>query len=288
MQRHVFLTSTFAAIALHGATHADADAAASATLTAIEQRSGGRLGVYAFDTANGRALAHRANERFPMCSTFKLLAVAAVLARVDAGNEDLTRRVAIVQADLLDYAPVTKAHLQAGSMSIAELCAAAIEWSDNTAANLLLHSLLGPAGVTKFARKIGDPVTRLDRNEPTLNTAIPGDVRDTTTPLAMAHTMQKVVLGTALEPASRAHLKAWLLSCKTGATRLHAGMPATWREGDKTGSGDNATVNDAAIFWPPQRAPIIVAAYYTNSHAPKAQQDATLPAVGRAVAAAFA
>jgi beta-lactamase class A len=286
MQRRTFFTSGLAALLLQRAVSANAALADNAELAAIERRAGGRLGVYAFDAGSGRAIAHRANERFPMCSTFKLLAVGAVLARADAGADDLSRRVAIMPADILAYAPVTKAHLN-GSMTIAELCAAAIEWSDNTAANLLLHSLAGPAGVTRFARTIGDRVTRLDRNEPTLNTAIPGDPRDTTTPFAMAHDMQTLMLGTALKPASRARLKRWLLSCRTGANKLRRGFPASWREGDKTGSGDNATANDVAIVWPPGRAPLIVAAYFTNSHAPGALQDAALPDVARVVAKHF-
>jgi beta-lactamase class A len=172
-------------------------------------------------------------------------------------------------------------------MTIGELCAAAIEWSDNTAANLLLHSLLGPAGVTKFARSIGDPLTRLDRDEPTLNTAIPGDPRDTTTPAAMAADARKVVLGSALEPRLRARLRGWLIDCKTGAARLRAGVPKTWVAGDKTGTGDHATANDVAIFWPPRRAPIVVAAYFTGSRAGDAAQNAVLANVGRIVYESF-
>lgn len=288
MQRHAFLTVSASALALS----ASAPAVAAGTtgdpeFVAIERRAGGRLGVYAFDTATGRAMSYRHSERFPMCSTFKLLAVGAVLARVDAGNEDLARRVAIVEADLLSYAPVTKAQLQRGSMSIAELCAAAIEWSDNTAANLLLHSLVGPAGVTRYARTLGDRFTRLDRNEPSLNDAVPGDPRDTTTPAAMAHDMHKLVLGTALHPASRARLTGWLLGCRTGAKRLRAGVPATWRMGDKTGSGEYDTVNDVAIVYPPKRAPIIVASYFTESTASGTIREAVHPAVARAVVARF-
>jgi beta-lactamase class A len=275
MDRHAFLTSSVAALV---APQPD-----DTQLAALERRAGGRLGVYAIDTGSGRQLAHRANERFPMCSTFKLLAVGAVLARVDAHNEDLNRRVGYGDADILAYAPVTKAHLNIGSMTVGELCAAAIEWSDNTAANLLLHSLLGPAGVTKFARKIGDPVTRLDRDEPSLNTAIPGDPRDTTTPAAMASDMRKLVLGTVLTPRSRGHLRTWLLGNKTGAASLRARLPKSWRTGDKTGSGGHGTTNDVAIIWSPNRPPLIIAAYYTGSSAPDAALRAVLADVGRIV-----
>jgi beta-lactamase class A len=173
------------------------------------------------------------------------------------------------------------------SMTVAQLCAAAIERSDNTAANLLVHSLLGPAGVTKFARKIGDPVTRLDRDEPQLNSAIPGDPRDTTTPAAMAADARALVLGNALSAHLRAQLRGWILACQTGGLSLRAGVPARWREGDKTGSGDHGTVNDVAIFWLPQRAPIVVAAYATGMTVSGTAQYAVLAGVGRIVYRSF-
>jgi beta-lactamase class A len=137
--------------------------------------------------------------------------------------------------------------------------------------------------VTKFARKIGDPVTRLDRDEPQLNTAVPGDPRDTTTPAAMAADARAVVLGNALSGRSRARLRTWVLASQTGAQRLRAGVPAVWREGDKTGTGDHGTANDVAIFWPPARAPIVVAAYATGMTVSSTAQEAVLAAVGRIV-----
>ena len=285
MERHAFLASGLATLAM--STTARAAETNDPRIAAIERRAGGRIGVYAIDTGSGQTIAHRAHDRFPMCSTFKVLAVSAVLARVDEGNEDLSRRVAIADADLLAYAPIAKAHLQLGSMTIAELCAAAIEWSDNTAANLLLHSLLGPAHVTAFARKIGDPVTRLDRDEPSLNTAIPGDERDTTEPAAMVADLRALVLGTALKPASRTRLQTWMLQCQTGKTKLQRDLPKSWRTGDKTGSGDHNTSNDIAIMWPPDRAPIVVAAYFTRSIASEAVRDGALPAIGRVIAQRF-
>jgi beta-lactamase class A len=290
LARQSFLTVAATALAAPLLGAGSAADAAGTQIAELERRYGGRIGVYAMDIGSGRRIAFRENERFPMCSTFKLLAVGAVLARVDARNEDLGRRVGYGDADILAYAPVTKAHLDIGSMTIAELCAAAIEWSDNTAANLLLHSLLGPAGVTKFARSLNDPVTRLDRNEPTLNTAIPGDLRDTTTPAAMAHDMLALQLGTRLSSRMRARLRAWLLGCKTDATKLRAGLPPHWRIGGKTGSGDHATSNEIAIVWPPGRAetkPIIIAAYFTGSHATDDEQNATLAGVARIVSGTF-
>jgi len=226
---------------------------ANERLAAIEAREGGRLGVAVLDAGGGAGLAHRAGERFPMCSTFKLLAAAAVLERVDRGKEKLDRVIHYGPGDLLDYAPVAKAHVADGGMTLGNLCAAAIDWSDNTAANLILDAIGGPAGFTAFVRSLGDPVTRLDRNEPNLNASVPGDERDTTTPMAMAEDAQKALLGNVLSDASRAQLEAWLVSDKVGDKRLRAGLPASWGIGDKTGSGDHGTANVVAIIRPPGR-----------------------------------
>ena len=199
-----------------------------------------------------------------MCSTFKLLASAAVLKRVDAGLDVLERFVPYGQADLLEYAPVTRARLASGGMALGDLCAAAIDWSDNTAANLILKTIGGPEGFTAFARSLGDSVTRLDRDEPTLNTAIPGDPRDTTSPLAMARDLEAVLLGAVLSDASKARLEAWLIADKVGDKRLRAGLPASWGIGDKTGTGDHNTANTIAILRPPARAPLLAAVYVTE------------------------
>jgi len=259
----------------------------AARLAALEARAGGRLGVAVLDTGSGRRLDHRGGERFPLCSTFKVLLAGAVLARVDGGREALDRRVPYGQADLLEYAPVTAAHVGEGSLPVLDLCAAAVEVSDNTAANLLLQALGGPRAITTFARSLGDPVTRLDRTEPTLNTALPGDPRDTTTPTAMVDTLRALLLGPTLSPASRQRLEGWMAACTTGRNRLRAGLPADWAAGDKTGSGERGTVNDVAILRPPHRAPILIAAYYTGSTAPMEARNAVLAEVGRIVVAAF-
>ena len=260
---------------------------ASARLAALEARAGGRLGVAALDTGTGRRIAHRGEERFPLCSTFKVLLAGAVLARVEKGQERLDRPIAYTKADLLEYAPVAAARLAEGRMTVEALCAAAVEASDNTAANLLLQALGGPAEVTAFARSLGDPVTRLDRTEPTLNTALPDDPRDTTTPTAMAESLKAMLLGGGLEPESCQRLEGWMRGSLTGGDRLRAGLPATWTVGDKTGTGDRGTVNDVAILRPPGRAPILVAAYYTGSRAPLKDRNAVLAEVGRIVVAAF-
>lgn len=255
---------------------------------AIERRLDGRLGISA--ATEDRVLsAYRADERFPMCSTFKVLAVAAVLARVDAGRETLDRIIAYGPGDLLSYAPVTRAALEAGAgrgqMRVSDLCSAAIVWSDNTAANLLLASLGGPEALTAWLRGTGDPVTRLDRTEPTLNTALPGDPRDTTTPGAMRATLGRILLGTVLSSASRGRLDAWMGACETGRKRLRAGLPSDWIAGDKTGSGDNGSVNDVAILRPPGHAPVLVAVYLTGSTASAETIAAAYAEIGRIVAA---
>ena len=282
------------------ATRRDAIAGAAATVLAagpasaatdgfalLEQRVGGRLGVAALDAANGARLGHRAGELFPMCSTFKLLAVGAVLARVDQGHEPLDRFIPYSQADLLDYAPVTRAHVREGGLPLGELCRAAIELSDNTAANLILRQIGGPAVVTAFARSLGDPVTRLDRNEPTLNTAIPGDPRDTTTPTAMLADLRALSLGGVLSSDSRERLDGWLVGCQTGLTRLRAGLPAGWRVGDKTGTGVHGTANDVAVAWAPG-GPVLIACYLTGAaHASDAARDAVIAQVASVVVSQF-
>lgn len=257
-------------------------------LTAIESRLGGRLGVAALDMGDGRRIGQRSAERFPMCSTFKFLLVATVLSRVDAGGEKLGRSIHYRQADVLDYSPITKAHVQDGGMTVSALCAAAIEYSDNTAANLLLRAVGGPAAVTRHVRSLGDSVTRLDRYEPALNSAVPGDPRDTTSPSAMLDDMQTVLLeNRALTVASRQQLDAWLVASTTGTERLRAGLPSTWRVGDKTGTGGNGAANDIAICWPPNRSPILIAAYFVGSKASDADRSAALAEVGRMVSARF-
>jgi beta-lactamase class A len=255
----------------------------SRAIATIEGRIGGRVGVAALDTGNGKRIEHRANERFPMCSTFKLLASAAVLHRVDQGKEQLDRRVRYSQSELLAHAPISEQHVQTG-MTVGELCAAAVEYSDNTAANLLLASLGGPAGFTHFARALGDNVTRLDRNELSLNTAIPGDPRDTTSPGAMLADMRAVLLGNVLTPPSRKTLQDWLIANTTGAAKIRAGIPPAWRIGDKTGNGANGASNDLAIIWPPERAPILVAVYCMGSSASSDALNQAIAEVGRLVA----
>jgi len=261
--------------------------AASNRLAEIEKKSGGRLGCAMLDTASGKQIAHRGDERFPMCSTFKFLATAFVLHRVEQGQEHLDRRLPIGQKDILSYAPVTSKHVGELGMTISELCEAAMTLSDNTAANLLLASFGGPSALTAFLRTTGDTITRLDRTEPTLNEAIPGDPRDTTSPVAMLENLRRLLLGNTLNPASRQMLTDWMIACQTGQTKLRAGMPSDWKAGDKTGSGERGTSNDVAIFWPPHHAPILMTAYLTGSKLSSEEQNAIIANVGKVFASAL-
>jgi beta-lactamase class A len=275
-----------AALAPFGCAFAAAkrDTDAQGRLEALERRHGGRLGVSILDTGSGKRVGHRADERFPMCSTFKFLAAAQVLARVDRGEERLDRRIVYAKDDLVAYSPVTEKHVGEPGMSLAELCHATITLSDNTAGNLLLASFGGPAGLTAFARSLGDGVTRLDRWETELNEAVPGDPRDTTSPAAMLDDMRSLLLGEALSPASRKQLADWLVATTTGDQRIRGGLPKGWRAGDKTGTSGKGETNDIAIVWPPGRAPLLVTAYHAESKAPQETNNSVIAEVGRIAA----
>ena len=263
--------------------------AAERRLAEIERKAGGRLGVFVRDGGSRAVLARRAEERFPMCSTFKALAAAAVLKKVDDGKARLDQQIAYGRADLLDYAPETKKHVAEGHMRLGDLCAAAVQWSDNTAGNLLLDQIGGPTGFTRYLRAIGDKVTRLDRNEPTLNTAIPGDPRDTTTPAAMARTLETLLTKRVLTPASTRQLEDWMIGDKVGDPRLRAGLPAGWIIGDKTGTGANGAANTIGFIRPPQRATLFAAVYYVKGRdAPMKELNAVHADVARVIVEAFA
>lgn len=249
----------------------------------LEKDNNGRLGVAVLDTGSGDSIGYRKDERFAMCSTFKMLLAAAVLERVDAGKEKLDRRIAIGATGFLPNSPVSLEHA-GGNMTIRELSAAIVTRSDNTAANLLLGSIGGPAEITGFARSLGDTVTRLDRVETALNEALPGDPRDTTSPAAMVASMRALLVGNKLSPASRKQLIEWLVANKTGDERIRAGLKRGWRVGDKTGSNGDNTTNDVAIIWPGNQAPVLVAAYLTVCAGPESKRAAVLAQVGREVA----
>ena len=268
----------------------DADA-----LAALEVASSGRLGVAILDTATGHVTGHRTDERFGMCSTFKLPLAAVILAEIDAGRLRADTKLRYSEGDLIANSPITRANVGAGGMSILELAKAAQQASDNTAANLLLRLLGGPATFTAKLRTLGDRVSRLDRYEPAMNLVLPGEVHDTTTPRGMAMGMRAFLLGKAMKPATRNLLTGWMIDTRTGARRIRAGLPPAWRAGDKTGTSWNETVmvdkiNDNAIFWPPGRAPVIVSAYLDGAAPSKSvrpEDEAILAEVGRIAARIF-
>jgi beta-lactamase class A len=266
---------------------ADERANITATLAAIETRTGGKIGVYALDTHTGRDISFNGDKRFAMCSTFKVLLAAAILARVDADALRLGDIVRFGPADMLPHAPITSKHLAEGAISVRGLCEATVTQSDNPAANLLLPRVGGPAGLTRFLRVHGDDITRLDRNEMALNSNLPGDLRDTTTARAMTRTMVRLLTTDALSPASREQLAAWLVAASTGLTRLRAGLPAAWKAGDKTGTGSNGAINDVAVAWPPGRSPIFLSVYMTGSTLTSAKLNEAHADIARCIAGAM-
>jgi len=264
--------------------------AGEAPFAALEKQSGARIGVAALDTGSGRRISNRGHERFVMCSTFKLSLAAAILARSDAGHEDLNRVVHYENVPLLEVSPDTSRNIATG-MTIAALCRAAVIYSDNTAANLLLAALGGPGAVTSFWRGLGDAVSRLDDIEPKLN--VPDGGRNTATPDAMLGNLHKMLLGGALSPASRTRLLGWMHDNTTGGAMLRAGLPAGWQVGDKTGRWNGKdpkayATNDLAIVTPPGRKPILIVCYTQGGPADADARPAVVASAGRIIADAFA
>ena len=271
---------TLVALAMGAAT--PAVAALPASIARIEAESGGRLGVAVLDTGTGATAGHRLAERFPMTSTFKLPLAAAILARGDH-----SRRVRFTREDLIAWSPVTERRVGGEGMTLAELAEATTTTNDNTAANLLLRALGGPGALTAFLRETGDDTTRLDRIEPELNEALPGDARDTTTPAAMVSTLQRLCLGAALTWDARATLLGWMRANQTGGPLLRAGLPPDWVVGDRTGAGGFHSRAVVAISWPPAgRAPLLVAAFLHEGPAAMPARDAIFARLGAAIAKA--
>lgn len=295
-RRQVLLAPAFAFPLLVAATspsHSTRRLDVTARLRALEVGQA-RLGVCLLDTATGEFTGNRVEEHFALCSTFKLPLVAACLREADHGRLDFSEVLRYSKSDLLSWAPVTGRHVAKGGLSIAVLAQAAQELSDGLAANLLVKRLGGPASVTAMFREMGDNVTRLDRYEPELGLVLSGDLRDTTSPIAMAQLVRRVTTGTLLRPDARQRLLRWMENTSTGTRRLRAGLPAEWRSGNKTGTGraEGTTnkCNDVAITFPPGRSPIIVAAYFDSGEYTaqvEARHEAVVAEVGR-IAAAWA
>ena len=281
-RRAFIIASSVSALSVAANTNAKQSDVAK-QVAALEQHIGGRIGFAAFDPATRTHFDYRGDERFAMCSTFKWLLAAHVLSKIQQGTLTLAQRIAYSEHDLLPTSPVTQAHLAEGYLPVETLCEAIIQVSDNAAANLLLSITGGPQGLTQYLRQQGDRITRLDRNEPMLNSNLPGDERDTTTPNAMLRTMNTLLLGETLNDELRNRLLGWMRTCKTGLERLRAGLPSDWTVGDKTGTGAKGAVNDLAIAWPPNRRPILIVAYLSGSTATTEQLNGAHVELGKIV-----
>jgi beta-lactamase class A len=282
-RRHFLGTAALASVAVYAAprvTAAPGDTVHPA-LADLERRFDARLGVYAEATDSGAAVAHRADERFAFCSTFKALAAAAVLHRNPMSHLDTLIRY--TGQDLMNSSVITRQHVDTG-MTIGELCDAAVRFSDGTAGNLLLRDLGGPGQLTAYVRGLGDTVTRMDRFEPTIADAVPGDPRDTSSPRALTGDLRALLLGEALTADKREYLQDLMRrnATRAGAERIRAGIPSDWVIADKTGTGDYGTANDIAVVWPPNSGPLTMAIMST-----KATRDARSDAALLAEAARY-
>ncbi|MCZ2828625.1 class A beta-lactamase [Modestobacter sp. VKM Ac-2986] len=260
------------------------DPAVGVALAALEEESGRRLGVYAVDTGSGAVVEHRADERFPYASTSKALTAAAVLDRTTDAELDVVVRW--TAGDLVTYSPVTELHVETG-LPLRDVLAAALQVSDNTAGNLLLDELGGTAGFEQVLRGLGDDVTSPDRYEPELNTGVPGDERDTSTPRALAGDLRAVAVDEALDPDDRALLLGWMRSSTTGGALVRAGVPDGWDVADKSGTAAYGTRNDLAVVQPPGRAPIVLAVLSTSADADADPSDAVVARAAEVVVTAL-
>lgn len=267
-------------------TSQNAYASVHEKLDFLEKSFDGRIGLYAINTANQQSIEHRAVERFPFQSTFKVIAVAAILKKSETDENLLQQKMTYTKEDLIFWSPITEKHVEDG-MTIFDLCAAAIMYSDNTAANLIMKALGGPEAVTAFAHSIGDNTFRVDNWEPNLNSDA-SNVQDTSTPEAMEKSLQKLTVQNSLAPSQQNQLITWMKGNTTGDARIRAGVPKGWIVADKTGSGDFGIVNDIGLIWAPNCAPIIVTLYTINNKKDAARRDDVVAESTRIVIDEFA
>ncbi len=256
------------------------------TVTPLEADLHGRIGVLVLDIGSDWQWGYREDERFLMASTFKSVLCGAVLGRGTEGKLSLDEALPIRSEDILDYAPVTALQV-GGTMTVDALCLAALDMSDNTAANLLIDRLGGPQEVTTFLRGIGDEVTRLDRKEPHVNLFDPADPRDTTTPAAMLATWEALLLGDVLPGPARERLAGWMSQGGVTAELIRASTPPDWRVSDKSGSGEGFTRNLVAMISPTGDAPYLVAIYISDSPTDFDTRNEALIRIGAAVVEAI-
>ncbi|QPI66191.1 class A beta-lactamase [Vreelandella venusta] len=249
----------------------------------IEEQLDARVGFAAYDLETGQRWEYNADQLFAMSSTFKTLACAALLQRVDEGSEQLERRIKVSASDIVTYSPVTEAYADNREISLFELCEATLTTSDNTAANLILQAIGGPQAVTEFVRALGDSVTRLDRWETELNEATPHDERDTSTPNAMVSNLEKLVVGNALSPQSKNQLREWLVNNEVADGLFRSQIPDEWVIGDRTGAGGFGSRSITAVIWPPEREPTIVAFYITETDASFEERNSAIAELGSVI-----
>lgn len=253
-------------------------------VTEAETELGARIGLAVHDLETDQRWEYKSDERFPLSSTFKTLACANVLQKVDLGKENINRVVRFSKSNLVEYSPVTENRVGRKGMSLAELCQATLSTSDNSAANFILQAIGGPKALTKFLRSIGDDTTRLDRWETELNEAVPGDKQDTTTPIAMVTTLEKLLIDETLSTESRQQLQSWLKGNKVGDALFRKGVPSDWIVADRTGAGGYGSRAITAIMWPPNRKPIVAALYITETDASFDERNATIAKIGEEIA----
>ncbi len=249
----------------------------------LENELDAKIGIAIIDLKTNEKWIYNGNTRFPLNSTFKTLACAAMLSKVDRKIESLNRVIKFDNKDLVEYSPITKNNVGNTGMKLSEICYAAMTMSDNTAANLILNSLGGPNKLTKFLRSNGDTKTRLDRYETALNSSAPGDIRDTTTPYAMAKTLQILLFSDILSPQSKQLLSNWMINNRVSKNLIRSILPVNWIIGDRTGAGNNGSRSINAILWPPNRQPVIVNIYITDTTAPFADRNAAIVQLGQKI-----
>ncbi len=250
-------------------------------LAELERREGARIGVFALDTGSGRVVGHRADERFPFASTIKAMAAGVAFRRASA--EQLARVVQIEPSDVVRWSPLVEDHVDMG-LSLQALVNASLQWSDNAAVNLVVDELGGSEQFERELRALGDRVTSIDRPEPDLNEAVPGDTRDTTTPRAIGQNLRRLVLGDVLTPRRRELLRSMMLANTTGDRTIRAGVPQSWTVADKTGTAGYGTRNDVAVAWPPRGKPVVLAVYTTHPSSSDAPPDDALVAEATRIA----
>ena len=271
-----YLSTSFFATSVHALDEAKLTAAVQTEEGALQAR----IGMVVVDAGTGANWNYRGDERFPLNSTHKTFACAALLAKVDQKALALDQPVSIRKDLLVTYSPITEKKLAPETMTLGELCHAAVSYSDNTAGNLVVEALGGPAAFTSYMRTIGDETTRLDRKEPELNEALPGDLRDTTTPNAIVGSLRKILLGDVLSASSRVELTQWMLDDQVAGALLRASLPSDWKIADKTGAGGYGSRSIVAVIWPPAKPALVVGIYITQTNASTSISNQAIARIG--------